>query len=77
MELAEEKWCNMHFYGAVSKEGAGEGIYIVGPEFEYISFSYKLYYIRCNNVAEYEGLILGIKMIKNLEIKKVIIYGDS
>ena len=28
----------MHFDGAVSKEGAGAGISVAGPDFEYISF---------------------------------------
>ena len=39
--------------------------------------SFKLYFECTNNVAEYEALIQGIKVIKKLEIKKVIIYGDS
>ena len=77
MELTEEKWCNMHFDGAVGKEGAGVGVYVACPAFEYKSFSFKLYFECTNNVAKYEALILGIKMIKKLEIKKVIIYGDS
>ena len=77
MELAEEKWCNMHFDGVVSMAGAGAGISITSPDFEYRSFSFKLYFECNNNVVEYEALILGIKMIKKLEIKKVIIYGDS
>ena len=72
VELIEEKWCNMHFDGVVSKEGAGACISIVGPEFEYISFSYKLSFECTNNVVEYEALILGIKMIKKLEIKKLL-----
>ena len=67
----------MHFDGALSKEGAGAGISVVGLDFEYISFSFKLYFECTNNVVEYEALILGIKMIKKLEIRKVIIYGDS
>ena len=77
MELTEEKWCNMHFDGAVSKEGVGAGVFVVAPGFEYKKFSFKLHFECTNNVAEYEALILGIKMIKKLEIKKVIIYGDS
>ena len=67
----------MHFDGAISKEGVGAGISITSPEFEYWSFSYKLYFDCTNNVVEYEALILGIKMIKKLKIKKVSIYGDS
>ena len=40
-------------------------------------FSYKLYFDCTNNVAKYEALILGLKMIRELKIKKVGIYGDS
>lgn len=54
----------MHFDGAVSKEGAAAGVSVVGLDFEYKSFSFNLYFECTNNVAEYEALILGIKMIK-------------
>ena len=77
LEIVEEKWCNMHFDGTISKEGAGAGISITGLEFEHKSFSYKLYFDCTNNVVEYKALILGIKMIKKLKINKVSIYGDS
>ena len=60
----------------LARWGAGVGVSVAGPGFEYNSFSFKLYFECTNNVAEYEALILGIKMIKKLEIKKVIIYGD-
>ena len=77
VELIEEKWCTIRFDGAISKEGARASISITSPEFEYKSVSYKLYFECPNNIDEYEALILGIKMIKKIEIKKVIIYGDS
>ena len=77
LEMVEEKWCNIHFDGAVNKEGARVGICITGPKFEYRSFSYKFYFDCMNNVVEYEAIILGLKMIKELKIKKVSIYGDS
>ena len=77
LEILEEKWCNMNFDGAVSKEGAREGICISGPKYDYRTFSNKLYFDCTNNVAKYEALRLGLKMIKELKIKKVSIYGDS
>lgn len=64
LEMVEEKWCNMNFDGVVSKEGTWASICITGLEFEYRSFSYKLYFDCTNNVAKYEALILGLKMIK-------------
>lgn len=30
-----------------------------------------------NNVAEYNGLILGLKRASEMQIKKIIVYGDS
>ena len=36
LENFEEKWCNIHFDGAVSKEGVGASICIDGPKYDYI-----------------------------------------
>jgi ribonuclease HI len=67
----------MDFDGVVSMEGAGEGIWIRPPEGEPKLFSYKLYLNYTNNIDEYEALVLGLKVLKNLQAKKVYIYGDS
>ena len=47
----------MDFYGAMRKEGAGEGIWIRPPEGETKLLSYKLYFDCTKNVAEYEALV--------------------
>ena len=68
----------MHFDGVVSKEGASVGVDIMDPY--YIKkklFSYKFYFECTNNVVEYEALILGLKILKELQAKRVHIYGDS
>ena len=39
--------------------------------------SYKFYFECTNNVAEYEALILGMKIMKELQAKIVHIYGGS
>ena len=67
----------MDFDGVVSKEGTGEGIRIRPLEGEPKMFSYKLYFDCTNNVAEYEALVLGLKVLKDLQARKVYIYGDS
>lgn len=43
---------------------------IVWRDFEYVGNT-------TNNVAEYKGLILGLKQLKFLNITKVIVKGDS
>ena len=39
--------------------------------------SYKLAFEFSNNEAEYEALIVGLKILKKLGAKKISVYGDS
>ena len=39
--------------------------------------SYKLEFKCTNNVAEYEALILGLKVLKDLQAQRIAIKGDS
>ena len=74
----KEKWWTMHFDGVVSREGAGAGVDIIDPYCIKLNlFSYKFYFECTKNVAEYEALILGLKIMKELQAKRVHIYGDS
>ena len=59
----EEEWQHMDFDGAVSKEGAGVGIWARSPKNDPKLLSYKLYFDYTNNVVEYEALVLGLKML--------------
>lgn len=43
---------------------------VIWRDFEYVGNT-------TNNVAEYKGLILGLKQLKYLNISKVIVKGDS
>ena len=72
----KEKWWTMHFYGVVGREGSGAGVDIITPYcIKQNFFSYKFYFECTNNVAEYEALILGFKIMKELQAKRVHIYG--
>ena len=67
----------MNFDGAVRKEGARVGVWIRPPVSEPMLLSYKLYFKCTNNVAEYEALVLGLMALKDLQAKRIDIYGDS
>jgi hypothetical protein len=54
----------MFFDGAYSIIGAGTGVVFVSPCQETISLSYKMEFETTNNVAEYEALVLGLKVAK-------------
>lgn len=73
----KEQWFTMHFDGACSKDGVGVGITISAPyHIEQSIFSYKFYFTCTNNIVDYEALILGLQILKKMQVKKVYIYGD-
>ena len=41
------------------------------------NFSYKLDFPCTNNIAEYEALLLGLQLLKQLEAQRISILGDS
>ena len=67
----------MYFDGSSSKEGAGARIVLVSPGGEVICLMYKLEFETTNNTAEYEALILGLRVAKDLGIQHISVYGDS
>ena len=67
----------MSFDGVVSKEGSGAGVWIRPPTGDPKLLSYKLYFDCTNNVAEYEALVLGLRVLKGLNAKNIHIYGYS
>ena len=67
----------MNFDGVVSKEGVGAGVLIKPPMGEPKLFSYKLLFKCTNNGAEYEALVLGLKVLKNIQVQRMNIQGDS
>jgi ribonuclease HI len=75
-ERISEVW-HMHFDGAFSRSGKGAGIVIESPSGQEFSFAYRLEFDDTNNVAEYEALLLGLELCKNMGVKYLNIKGDS
>jgi hypothetical protein len=76
-EFPVDFW-SMDFDGAVSKEGAGAGVWLHNHQKRYSeNHSYKLNFHCTNNVAEYEALILGLKLLKKVGAKQIMVRGDS
>jgi ribonuclease HI len=73
--VEKEMW-NMSFDGAVSKEGVGSNVWISPPKVGTKLFSYKLTFNYTNNMVEYEALILGLRVLKELGAKKIVVHGD-
>jgi ribonuclease HI len=54
-----------------------DGIVFISPSKEVIPLSYKLEFDTTNNISEYEALLLGLKVAKDMGIDKLSVFGDS
>ena len=73
----EALW-HLDFDGSLNKTGAGAGVWITNMETSHSEgHAFRLNFKCTNNMAEYEALILGLQIIRNLGGKRIIIMGDS
>ena len=67
----------MHFDGSKVKEGLGAGVVLTSPKREKLKYVLQIYFAASNNVAEYEALIHGIKVAKEIGVRQIVCFGDS
>ena len=58
--------CAMFFDGAYCKDGAGVVILLISPTGKTYKFSFTLSFPCTNNIADYEALLLGLRLAQNL-----------
>jgi hypothetical protein len=76
-ETPKPLW-SMDFDGAMRKEGDGAWVWIHNHKSRYSKIhSYKLNFHCTNNIAEYEALMLGLKLLKKHGAKIIMVRGDS
>jgi ribonuclease HI len=79
-EEAPGPWV-MHFDGAFNLPGAGAGAALTSPSGDKLYYAIQLCFKPehkvSNNIAEYEGLLAGLRAASALGIKHLIIKGDS
>ncbi|XP_070022770.1 uncharacterized protein [Nicotiana sylvestris] len=67
----------MFFDGAANFKGVSIGEVLVSETGQYYLVSAKLRFPCTNNMAEYEAYILGLNMAVEMNIKKLLVIGDS
>ena len=67
----------MHFDGSKMKEGAAAGVILQSPIGEKLSYVLQIHFSASNNVAEYEALLHGLQMAKEIGLKRLLCFGDS
>jgi ribonuclease HI len=72
----EEKWV-IYIDGSSTKKNVGVGILLITPDGEELSSSLMLEFRTTNNEAEYEAVIVGLRMALELRAKSVEVWSDS
>jgi ribonuclease HI len=71
----------MHFDGAFNLPGVGDGAVLTSPSGDKLCYAIQLYFKPehkvSNNIAEYKGLLAGLRAASALGIKRLIVKGDS
>ncbi|XP_021808476.1 uncharacterized protein LOC110752181 [Prunus avium] len=63
--------------GASNQKGVGAGVVIITPDGTLLEQAITLGFPASNNEAKYEALLAGLRLAKELSIKKLAIYSDS
>ncbi|GKB06359.1 reverse transcriptase domain-containing protein [Tanacetum coccineum] len=63
--------------GASSSDGSRAGMMLVSPEGKEYTYALRFEFVTTNNEAEYEALLAGLRIVKEMEIRELIIFVDS
>nr|AAQ56320.1 putative polyprotein [Oryza sativa Japonica Group] len=67
----------LFFDGSVCTHGCGIGLVIISPRGACFEFSYTIKPYATNNQAEYEAVLKGLQLLKEVEADTIEIMGDS
>ena len=67
----------MDYDGSKCKDGLGAGVVLTSPKKDKMGYVLQIHFRASNNVAEYEALVHGIKMAKEIGIRRIQCFGDS
>jgi ribonuclease HI len=66
----------MYFDRSYTLKGAGAGIMLITPEGDALKYAIQLNFPATNNIVEYDGLVNGVRLAKDLGIRRLLIMGD-
>jgi ribonuclease HI len=67
----------MYFDISYTLKGAGAGVVLIPPEGDVLKCAIQLEFPTTNNIAEYEGLVNVLRLVRDLGIRQLLIRGDS
>jgi len=68
---------HMHFDGSKMRSGLGAGIVLTSPKGDRLDYVLQIHFRASNNVAEYEVLVHGLRLAKEMGVTRILCFGDS
>jgi ribonuclease HI len=59
----------MYFDGSYTLKGVGAGVMLITLEGDILKYAIQLEFPAINNIVEYEGLVMGLRLAKDLSIQ--------
>jgi hypothetical protein len=59
----------MYFDGSYTLKGAGADVMLIPPESDILKYVVQFEFLAMNNITEYEGLVTGLQLAKDLDIR--------
>jgi ribonuclease HI len=59
----------MYFDGSYTLKGAEAGVMLIPPKGDMLKYAIQIEFSSTNNIAEYEGLVTGLRLAKDLGIR--------
>jgi hypothetical protein len=67
----------MNFDGSKMREGLGASVVFTSPKGDKLLYVLQIHFRASNNIAEYEALVHGLKLAKEISIRRILCFGDS
>jgi ribonuclease HI len=67
----------MYFDGSLKIDGAGAGVLFISPNKDELRYVLRLHFPASNNTAEYKAFLHGMRIVVELGVKHLYVYGDS
>jgi ribonuclease HI len=67
----------MNFDGSKMRWGLGAGVIFTSPKGDKPLYVLQIHFRASNNITEYEALLHGLKLAKEIGIQRILCFGDS
>ena len=76
-ETPDNTYWTIHFDGSRQLEDSGAGVVLTSPHGDKICYVLRLMFPCTNNAAEYEALLHGLRVAKEMNLSRIRCLGDS